>query len=71
MSDPPSVLIIGSTSLVGIAAAATAMLRGWQAWLDLKRTEIARRGPGARRSDLANLRERVRRLEIIASGGEL
>jgi hypothetical protein len=70
MSDPASLLILASTGLVGLAAAAAAVLRGWQAWLDLKRVEIARRHPGALRADLAGLRERVRRLETIASGGE-
>lgn len=70
MSDPASLLVMASTGTIGLAAAVAVGLRGWHGWLEVKRLEIERRRPGALRADLAGLRERVRRLETIASGGE-
>jgi hypothetical protein len=54
-----------------------AALRGWEGWLRLRRLELAEgRGrrrppsPAATRLELADLRDRVRRLEAIANGVE-
>lgn len=56
-------------------------LRGWNGWLALKRTELELAGRGATgdpvplsaaaRIDVADLKERVRKLEAIASGVDL
>jgi hypothetical protein len=55
------------------------MLNGWRGWLDLKRQEL-RRGdgtpaaimPGASaRIEIADLKERIRKLEAIAAGVDL
>jgi hypothetical protein len=60
-------------SLAGLSIAAYASLKGWQGWLDLKRLELAGgkggepRSPAMERIELADLRERVRKLEAIAS----
>jgi hypothetical protein len=70
MTDTASFLVIASTGTLGLAAAVAVCLRGWRDWLEVKRIEIERRRPGALSADLAGLRERVRRLETIASGGE-
>jgi hypothetical protein len=64
--------------------AATAMLcltlsRAWRGWLDLKRLELARRDADGDSADedvglrieLADVRERLKKLEAIASGVEL
>ncbi|WDA41475.1 hypothetical protein [Erythrobacter sp. BLCC-B19] len=77
--DP--VLVQTSASLIGLVVIAAAMLRGWQGWLDLKRRELDRHGPqspeetgsglGTARIELADLKERIRKLEAIASGVEL
>jgi hypothetical protein len=77
--DP--VLVQTSASLIGLVVIAAAMLRGWQGWLDLKRRELDRSGPpspedagsglGTARIELADLKERIRKLEAIASGVEL
>jgi hypothetical protein len=77
--DP--VLVQTSASLIGLVVIAAAMLRGWQGWLDLKRRELDRHAPspsgeegsglGTARIELADLRERIRKLEAIASGVEL
>lgn len=81
--DP--VVVIAATCLVGLTVVAAALLRAWQGWLDLKRQELERAsggrrspdagtdspGVGAARIELADLRERIRKLEAIASGVEL
>lgn len=79
-------LVIALTSLVGICVVAFALLRAWQGWLELKREEVEKRGTttlspgaeieggasvGAARIELSDLKERIRKLEAIASGVEL
>ena len=68
----------------GAAMAVTGMiclagLRAWRGWLDLRRYEIAahRSAPEAAeansgvRIEMANLKERLRKLEAIATGVDL
>jgi hypothetical protein len=50
-------------------------LKGWQGWLEIKRLEIARSvgeglmpSGGGGRIEIADLKERVRKLEAIAAG---
>ena len=76
-------MIIAATSLVGLAIVATALLHGWQGWLALKRRELDRQSGiaepqadtgshlGAARIEIADLKERIRKLEAIASGVDL
>jgi hypothetical protein len=75
-------IVFAATSLVAIAIVAFAMLRGWQGWLTLKeheleRTPAPRREPdtgnalGAARIEISDLKERIRKLEAIASGVDL
>jgi hypothetical protein len=72
-------LVIALTVLVGLAIAAVTTLKLWQGWLALKHRELdcaARRvdAPpvtGVGRIELADLKERVRRLEAIAAGVDL
>lgn len=71
MSDPVTMLVATASATIGLAATSAVALRCWQGWLELKRVELERRRPGALRADLARLRERVRRLEAIAEGGEI
>jgi len=76
--------VLAATSLTAIAIVAFAMLRGWQGWLSLKEHELERglaprrdREPdtgsalGAARIELSDLKERIRKLEAIASGVDL
>ena len=78
-------IVLAATSLTAIAIVAFAMLRGWQGWLSLKEHELER-GPasgrhepeldtgsalGAARIELSDLKERIRKLEAIASGVDL
>ena len=70
MNDPAALLALGSAVPLGVGVTAVATLRAWHEWLDLRRAQIERkvgRGPG-RRGELAELRERVKRLEAIANG---
>lgn len=77
MTDPATLVALSASGLLAVALASVAALRGWSEWLALKRLEIAGRRGAAPRSrprpqtDLGELRERVRRLEAIASGAEL
>lgn len=76
----PSV-IIATASLVGLAIVAAALLHAWQGWLALKQRELDGHGHeqsahagspmGAARIEIADLKERIRKLEAIASGVDL
>jgi hypothetical protein len=62
-------LILSAFGLAAVAALLMAGLRMWQEWIELKRSEIARktRPAGEEKVDIAELRVRVRQLEAIAS----
>ena len=73
-------LVIAATSLLGLGLVAAALLRAWEGWLALKRRELDAVANGRRDPDdtrgvapitLADMRERIRKLEAIASGIEL
>lgn len=79
MTDPTVYLTLSLSALAGTAMMTTAGLAGWRGWLQLKRLELARdhdadrpapAGAGAR-IEIADLRERIRKLEAIAAGVEL
>jgi hypothetical protein len=73
MSDPNIIFALAGSSLAGLGIALAAALKGWQGWLDLKRMEIAgQRGaepksPAMERIEIADLKERIRKLESIAA----
>jgi hypothetical protein len=75
--DPLSIGLIAASVLIGLGSAAFAALKGWNAWLELKRMElthaVADHGlpPAGNRIELADLKERVRKLEAIAAGIDL
>ena len=75
-------LIVVAAALFGVAILAAAALRAWQDWLALKRCELDRAptpqreieggaGMGAARIEIADLKERIRKLEALASGVDL
>jgi len=74
-------VLVAACALLGLLVVAATALRGWQDWLALKSRELdARRAPleieggsreGAARIELADLKERIRRLEAIANGVDL
>ena len=72
MSEPIALLTLASSGLAAVGIAAFAGLKGWQGWLDLKRLELAGqrqepRSPAMERIEIADLKERIRKLEAIAS----
>lgn len=81
MSDPTFVIAV--TALVGLTVVVAALLRGWKEWLALKREELEAprhrmaveieggASEGAARIEIADLKERIRKLEAIASGVDL
>ena len=75
-----STLILAGTILVATALLCLTASRAWRGWLELKRLELAARvdppGEAAEegiglRIELADVRERLKKLEAIASGVEL
>ena len=75
--DPVTVGLIGASFLLAMGLACVAGLKGWQSWLDFKRLELASHTgeqglpPATGRIELADLKERVRKLEAIAAGIDL
>lgn len=71
-------LILAGSLLIATAMLCMAASRAWRGWLELKRAELeaAREMPPAEtdvatRIELAAVRERLKKLEAIASGVEL
>lgn len=78
MNDPVIILTIAASTLAGLAMLSAAGLRGWRGWLDLKRLEIqqhqiesAPSTTAGSRIEIADLKERIRKLEAIAAGVDL
>ncbi|WP_174292324.1 hypothetical protein [Sphingomonas bacterium] len=78
MTDPNAYLILASTGLAGLGIVVTASLAGWRGWLALRRVELERShgmtsiAPAAgTRIEIADLKERIRKLEAIAAGVDL
>ncbi len=76
MQDPATLITLASVGIAGFGIVTATALKGWQEWLDVRRIELGGgrppRAAGDRtRTDLTELRERVRRLEAIANGGEI
>ena len=75
--DPLTIGVLASSVIVGLAGASLAGLKAWNGWLELKKMELAHVGgdrglpPAGGRIEMADLRERVRKLEAIAAGIDL
>ena len=76
-------ILITASGLLAVAIIALTALRGWQGWLGLKTRELDLHRPvieggsasgligmGAR-IEIADLKERIRKLEAIAAGVDL
>ena len=72
-----SMAVLALSIIAGLGLASWAALKGWQGWLELKRLELAQGSadrtlpPAGGRIEIADLRERVRKLEAIAAGIDL
>jgi hypothetical protein len=80
--DVNSYMVLAGASVTGLGMVTVAALTGWQGWLQLKRQELARdradSGDGSSvvpsagaRIEIADLKERIRKLEAIAAGVDL
>lgn len=74
---PSETLILAALALTCTGVIAAAALRAWDRWLAFKREELhaGAQGEGVpssiARIEMADLRERLRKLEAIASGVDL
>jgi len=82
MTDPNFYLTMASAALAGLGMLTFAALTGWRGWLALKHQELhhasgdlhhqERSLPNASaRIEIADLKERIRKLEAIAAGVDL
>ena len=77
MSDPQITLTLAAASLAGLAMLIVAALNGWRGWLQLKSQELRLASEPAptpnagARIEIADLKERIRKLEAIAAGVDL
>ena len=79
MSDPSFYLTMASAALAGLAMLINAGLTGWRGWRQFKQQQLVAdhemRTPAApsasARIEIADLKERIRKLEAIAAGVDL
>jgi hypothetical protein len=80
MTDPNFYITIAAAGLAGLAMLTFAALTGWRGWLSYKLEQLHARGdanagpalPNASaRIEIADLKERIRKLEAIAAGVDL
>ena len=76
MQDMAFTLTVAASCITALLIVAAATLRAWNGWLALKRAELARPVPDASpfasaRIEIADLKERIRKLEAIAAGVDL
>ena len=81
MSDPNFYMVMATATLAGIGMVTAAGLAGWRGWLSLKRQELSLTHQGdasqtaptnaGARIEIADLKERIRKLEAIAAGVDL
>ncbi|GAA4723220.1 hypothetical protein H9L13_11230 [Sphingomonas lutea] len=75
--DPITMAVLAASVIAGLSAAAWAGLKAWNGWLDLKRMELQQNSgdrtlpPASGRIEMADLKERIRKLEAIAAGIDL
>ncbi len=76
MQEPAIFLITAGFTLIGITVVSLIALRGWRDWIALKSRELEQQRENnpptaTSRIEVADLKERIRKLEAIASGVEL
>lgn len=79
-SDLATNLVTAAVALTALTIMSLAALRGWRDWIQLKREELAVGHAAAQdpsvphagsRIEIADLKERLRKLEAIAAGVDL
>lgn len=79
MTEPVTIVTLSIAGLAGLAMLTAAALVGWRGWLDLQRLCYVRNvdhadlaaPPAGARIEIADLKERIRKLEAIAAGIDL
>lgn len=82
MTDPNVYITMAGAGLAGLGMVCVAALAGWRGWLTLKERELSTFGDHGHHNDIpvpnasarieiADLKERIRKLEAIASGVDL
>jgi hypothetical protein len=72
--DPITIGVLSASIIAGLAGASLAGLKAWNGWLELKRFELTHDigdrhlPPAGNRIEMADLKERIRKLEAIAAG---
>ena len=75
--EPLSMAVLGVSLVAALAMTSWAALKGWQGWLELKRLELSQGfhspapSSAGNRIEVADLKERIRKLEAIAAGIDL
>ena len=75
--DPLTIGVLSASVIAGLGGASIAGLKAWNGGLDLKKLELAQATgdrslpPATGRIEMADLKERVRKLEAIAAGIDL
>jgi len=74
MDQAMAMAAMGGFGLAALGLVSWAMLKAWHGWLELKRleltngpTRIATEGGMAERIEMADLKERIRKLESLAA----
>ena len=76
MQEPGLYLMTAIFTLLALTAVSLIILRGWRDWIALKTKELEHQckddpPSAASRIEVADLKERIRKLEAIAAGVEL
>ena len=72
--DPLTIGLLSGSVIAGLGGASIAGLKAWNGWLELKKMELTQMvgdralPPAGGRIEMADLKERVRKLEAIAAG---
>jgi hypothetical protein len=75
--EPLTIGLLSSSVIAGLGGASFAGLKAWNGWLELKKMELTQMigerslPPAGGRLEIADLKERVRKLEAIAAGIDL
>lgn len=78
MTDPNFYITMATAALAGLGMLTFAGLAGWRGWLQLKHQQLHAGEPpqpslpnASARIEIADLKERIRKLEAIAAGVDL
>jgi hypothetical protein len=81
MNEAMTQVLVAGEAVAGLAIFLAAALKGWHGWLELKRLELSAgptgetrtsgAGSAGERIEMADLKERIRKLESLAASIDL